>query len=96
MQTEQAKILKKYNKEIKKNYLKPLYQKIVWKYIVKFSHFLAFTCLKKTLLNQKSMKLPILRKLLAIDDNKVLEVSAFINTISSESIDITVLKMTGK
>ena len=115
-QAEQAKILKKYNKEDQEKLFitKPLYQRALIVFGGPLANFLLailiFSCIYmfvgKDFTQPKIDKITVdgpaekagLKKddiIIAVDDNKVLsirEVSTFINTNSSDSIDITVLR----
>ena len=115
-QAEQAKILKKYNKEDQEKLFitKPLYQRALIVFGGPLANFLLailiFSCIymfvgkdfTQPKIDQITVDSPAekagLKKndiIVAVDDNKVLsirEVSTFINTNSSDSIDITVLR----
>jgi len=115
-QAEQAKILKKYNKNDQERLFttKPLYQRALIVFGGPLANFLLaiviFSCIYMFVgkdftpakIEQVSVDSPAekagLQKndvIVAIDDNKVLsirEVSTFINTASSNTIDITVLR----
>ncbi len=115
-QAEQAKILKKYNKEDQEKLFitKPLYQRALIVFGGPLANFLLailiFSCIymfvgkdftqpkiDEITVNSPAEKAGLKKNdiIIAIDDNKVLsirEVSTFINTNSSESIDITVLR----